>query len=164
MESIKDIVDKISSYHIFNYLLPGILFAFITKETIGYNLIQENNLIGVFLYYFLGMTISRSGSLFIEPFLKRIQFVKFSEYKNFVLASKKDSKIELLSEVNNTYRTMLSMILHLALLKGYINIKVAYGISHNTTVLLVISFIALLFLFSYRKQTNYITKRINANN
>ena len=63
MDSIKEILEKISSYNIFNYLFPGILFVFIANALIGYNLIQENILIGVFLYYFIGMAISRVGSI-----------------------------------------------------------------------------------------------------
>lgn len=164
MDSIKDIFDKISSYNIFNYLLPGILFVFLTKEVASYNLIQENNLIGAFLYYFAGMVVSRFGSLFIEPLLKLIKFLKFSDYKSFVAASKKDSKIELLSEVNNTYRTILSMFTLLIFEKIYLHIKAYYGIQHHTTVIVLTLFITMLFLFSYRKQTNYITKRIEANN
>jgi hypothetical protein len=164
MDGIKDILDKISSYNIFNYLLPGILFVFISKEAIGLNLIQENNLIGAFLYYFIGMVISRIGSIFIEPFLKKVNFLKFSDYSNFVTASKKDNKIELLSEVNNMYRTLLSMLLTIIFLKGYLYLKLKWGLTHSTTTIIVIIFLLLLFLFSYRKQTNYITKRINANN
>lgn len=164
MDSIKDIFDKISSYNIFNYLLPGILFVFLTKEVASYNLIQENNLIGAFLYYFAGMVVNRFGSLFIEPLLKLIKFLKFSDYKSFVAASKKDSKIELLSEVNNTYRTILSMFTLLIFEKIYLQIKAYYGIQHQTTVIILTLFITMLFLFSYRKQTNYITKRIEANN
>jgi hypothetical protein len=164
MDSIKDILDKISSYNIFNYLLPGILFVFLTKEITGYNLIQENNLIGAFLYYFIGMVVSRFGSLFIEPFLKKVRFLKFSDYKSFVIASQKDNKIELLSEVNNTYRTILSMFLLLIFEKIYLLVKTYYGLQHETTLIILTLFITMLFLFSYRKQTNYITKRIEANN
>jgi hypothetical protein len=164
MDGIKDIIDKISSYNIFNYLLPGVLFVFLTKETTEYNLIQENNLIGAFLYYFVGMVISRFGSLFIEPILKKVRFLKFSDYKSFVIASKKDDKIELLSEVNNTYRTIFSMFLLLIFVKIYTSIKAHYCLKHETTVIILLLFIATLFLFSYRKQTNYITKRIEANN
>lgn len=164
MDGIKDILDKISSYNIFNYLLPGILFVFLTKEITSYNLIQENNLIGAFLYYFIGMVVSRFGSLFIEPFLKRVRFLKFSDYKAFVTASKKDNKIELFSEVNNTYRTILSMFILLIFEKIYLWIKVYYGLQHETTFIILTLFITMLFLFSYRKQTNYITKRIEANN
>lgn len=164
MDGIKEILDKISTYNIFNYLLPGILFVFISKETIGLNLVQENNFIGVFLYYFIGMIISRVGSIFIEPFLKKVAFLKFSDYTDFVIASKKDSKIELLSEVNNTYRTLLSMLLIIVCLRSYLYLKQKWGIAHNSTTIFIIAFLILLFLFSYRKQTNYITKRIKINN
>src|SRR4051812_27803201 len=111
MEGIKDILEKISSYNIFNYLIPGTLFVFISKNLGTYNLVQDNVVVGIILYYFIGMIISRIGSIFIEPFLKKVNFVKFADYKDFVAASKVDSKIELLSEVNNTYRTISSMLL-----------------------------------------------------
>ncbi len=164
MESIKEVLDKITTYNIFNYLLPGILFVYLTKEITSYNLIQENNLIGAFLYYFIGMIVSRFGSLFIEPMLKKVRFLKFSDYRSFIIASKKDIKIELLSEVNNTYRTILSMFILLIFEKIYLYIKQYYAIQHNTTLIIIGLFIITLFLFSYRKQTNFITKRIEANN
>ena len=126
MDGIKDVLEKVSSYNIFNYLFPGILFVFIAKALIGLNLIQDNVLIGVFLYYFIGMIISRIGSIFIEPFLKKVKFLKFAEYKDFVIASAKDSKIELLSEVNNTYRTILSMLVLLLLSKLYVYLKIKF--------------------------------------
>lgn len=160
---MKEILDKLSSYNLFNYLLPGILFVCISKYFTDYNFIQENDFIGAFLYYFIGMIISRFGSLFVEPILKRISFLKFADYKNFVAASKKDAKIELFSEVNNTYRTIVAMFIILLFMKVYNHFQVQWGIPEKTTYLIVVIFILLMFLFSYRKQTNYITKRIEAN-
>lgn len=161
---MKEILDKISSYNLFNYLLPGILFVCISKQFMDYNFVQDNEFIGAFLYYFIGMVISRFGSLFIEPTLKKIAFLKFAEYKHFVSASKKDDKIELLSEVNNTYRTITAMFVILLLLKLYNHFQVLWEIPQNVTTLTLIVLVLLMFLFSYRKQTNYITKRIDANN
>lgn len=163
MDGLKEVFDKISSYNVFNYLLPGILFIYLTKEISGYNLIQDNNFVGAFLYYFSGMVVSRFGSLIIEPLLKWIKFVKFMDYKLFINASKNDSKIELLSEVSNTYRTILSMLVLLCSQYLYLIAKDFFSISHTTTVILVTVFISILFLFSYRKQTTYISKRIEAN-
>lgn len=68
---MKDLLDKLSSYNIFNYLLPGVLFAGMSKSVSGYDLVQENLLVGVFVYYFIGMVISRLGSLLVEPLLKK---------------------------------------------------------------------------------------------
>ena len=161
---MKDLLDKISSYNLFNYLLPGILFVCISKYFTDYNFIQDNNFIGAFLYYFIGMVISRFGSMFVEPILKRISFLKFADYKSFIVASKKDDKIELFSEVNNTYRTITALFIILLLVKIYNYFQVLWNIPIDTTYLIVIVIILVIFLFSYRKQTNYITKRIKANN
>ena len=160
---MKDLLDKISSYNLFNYLLPGILFVCISKYFTDYNFIQDNDFIGAFLYYFIGMVISRFGSLFVEPILKRISFLKFADYKSFIVASKKDEKIELFSEVNNTYRTITALFIILLLLKIYNHFQVLWNIPINITYLIVFVVILVIFLFSYRKQTNYITKRIKAN-
>jgi hypothetical protein len=163
MDGIKEVFDKISSYNIFNYLYPGILFSVICKSGIGVDFMLENNFLGVFLYYFIGMIISRIGSVFIEPILKWIKFLKFSEYKKFVQASKSDSKIELLSEVNNTYRTIISMFSILIFLKTYKHFNYFYWhIPHEVSYSMILIFLLILFLLSYRKQTNYITNRINS--
>ncbi|MBL7759127.1 MAG: hypothetical protein JNK08_00365 [Sediminibacterium sp.] len=163
MDGLKEVVEKISSYSIFNYLLPGTLFCFILRDLIGYNLIQDNILIAAFLYYFIGLVVSRVGSVIIEPFLKKVKFVKFAGYKEYVAATKVDGKIDLLSEVNNTYRSILSMVTLLCLSKLYMSIKFWLKISHDTTQLLLAIGLLILFLFSYRKQTNYISKRVKAN-
>jgi hypothetical protein len=160
---MKDILDKISSYNIFNYLFPGVLFVILAKSTTSYDFVQEDNLLGAFLYYFIGMTISRFGSVIVEPILKSIKFLKFTDYKRYVHASKQDSKVDLLSEVNNTYRTLNAMMFLLLLLKGY-NLLSERFLFNNTVALGILTLLIFtLYLFSYRKQTNYITKRIEAN-
>lgn len=164
MDGIKEILAKISSYNIFNYLLPGILFAIICSYGMNLDLIIENNFLGAFVYYFIGMIISRVGSVLIEPFLKKIKFLKFGDYKKFVQASKIDLKIELLSEVNNTYRTFAAMLFILFVLKLYKHYNYCFWhIQHKVSYPILLFLLLILFLYSYRKQTNYINKRIDAN-
>ena len=160
---MKDILDKLSSYNIFNYLFPGVLFVIIAKATTDYNLILEDNIQGAFLYYFIGMIISRFGSIVIEPLLKKVKFLKFRDYKDYIYASKQDDKVELLSEVNNTYRTLNSMLFLLLSLKLYNYLSIKFQIDNSFTLMTLTVLISILFLYSYRKQTNYITKRIDAN-
>lgn len=85
---MKDLIDKLTTYNIFNYLFLRVLFVVLAKATTDYDFIQENNLLGAFLYYFIGMTISRFRSVIIEPILKQINFVKFRYYKEYVKATK----------------------------------------------------------------------------
>ncbi len=120
---MKDLLSKLSSYNLFNYLLPGIIFVVLAKDLCNYSFIQQDIVIGVFLYYFIGLVISRFGSLVIEPLLRHVSFLKFADYKDFVAASKIDEKIELFSEVNNTYRTLCSLFILLGLLKIYGGVK-----------------------------------------
>ena len=159
---MKNIIDKISSYNFFNYLLPGILFAVAANSLTSYSFIQDNLIVGAFIYYFIGLVISRFGSLVIEPILKRISFLKFADYKDFAYASKKDSQINIFSEENNMYRTFCSMFILLIFLRIYyfVNIKFPMLELWNTYFLIIL--LLLMFLFSYRKQTQYITKRIRA--
>lgn len=161
---MKDLLDKLTTYNIFNYLLPGVLFVVIAKVLTDFDLSQENNLLGAFLYYFVGMTVSRFGSVIIEPILKKIKFLEFREYKDFVNASKKDQKIELLSEVNNTYRTLFSMLILLLLLKLYNIFTNIFQIDNTISFIALLISIAILYMFSYRKQTNFVVKRIDSNN
>lgn len=161
---MKEILDKISSYNLFNYLLPGILFVTITNKLTSYSFIESNLIIAGFVYYFIGLIVSRFGSLIIEPVLKKISFLKFADYKEFISASKKDPKIDLLSESNNMYRTFISMLILLLLLKLYELIELKFQMLKNWNSYILIGLLLIMFLYSYRKQTEYITKRIKANN
>lgn len=157
---MKDLIDKLSSYNIFNYLLPGTLFVGLSKYVTGYDLVQDNMVVGIFIYYFLGMVISRIGSLVIEPILKKTRFLKFADYADYIAAAKKDEKIDLLSEANNTYRTITAMILLLLLLKLYRYLEITWALSSQTTIYLMTGILACIFLFSHRKQTSFIKRRI----
>ena len=162
---MKEILDKLSSYNLFNYLLPGMLFVTIADKLTSYSFIEESNLIiAGFVYYFIGLVISRFGSLTIEPTLKRISFLKFADYKEYIIASKKDPKIDLLSESNNMYRTFISMLILLVLLKLYELIELKFQILKNWNPYILIGLLLIMFLYSYRKQVGYITKRIKASN
>ena len=158
---MKEFLDKLSSYSIFNYLLPGTIFAGLSDKLTSYSLIQDNILIGLFLYYFIGLIISRIGSLTLEPLLKWIKVVKFADYNDYVKASKLDPKVELFSEQNNMYRTLCSLPIMLGFLKiydGLIRNNLPGG-AHMNDVILLMGLLA-LFLMSYRKQTKYVVQRI----
>ena len=157
---MKDIFDKISSYNLFNYLLPGILFVVIANSFIPHSFIQEDIVIGFFVYYFIGLVISRFGSLVIEPILKRISFLKFADHKDFIYASKKDPQINIFSKENNMYRTFCSMFVLLILLKLYHFISLKFPILEWYGAYFLIILLLLIFLFAYRNQTQYIAKRV----
>ncbi|MEZ5590577.1 MAG: hypothetical protein R3F53_07675 [Gammaproteobacteria bacterium] len=159
---MEKILEKLSSYNIFNYLFPGAVFCVVADRYLAIPLLQDSIINGLFLYYFVGLVISRFGSIAIEPLLIKSGFIKFTDYQNYIRAAKEDPKIELLSESNNTYRTMLSMlsILCVAAIGAHL-----VKCSPNFLVFVKYSILpglAILFVFSYNKQTGYIKKRISS--
>ena len=157
---MKDLLSKLSSYDIFNYLLTGVVFATLTKASTNFELVVSDPVAAGFMYYFMGLVVSRLGSLVIEPALKAAGFVKFTSYTDFIIASKKDPKVEELSAVNNTYRTLISVALAVLLVKGYEKLEAWCVSLANWRILLLSAGLFLLFLVSYRKQTAYVRERV----
>lgn len=159
-----NLIEKISSYNLFNYLLPGILFAAVGDYITVYTFIHDDLLIGLFLYYFIGLVLSRIGSLVIGPLMQKVKFVDFAPYRDFVKATSRDEKIELLSEQNNMYRTLCALFLALGALKGFEMFDQLFSMSPESSMYVLIVLLFLLFALSYRKQTGFIKKRIEAAN
>jgi hypothetical protein len=160
---MKELLDKLTSYNLFNYLLPGVLFVILAQRLTKYTFTQSDLIIEAFTCYFIGMVISRLGSLFIEPILKWCKFVRFADYKDFVGASKADPKIEILSEANNSYRTLSALFVTLLILKAYEQTEQLFPWISAYRMVALLLLLLLMFLFAYRKQTAYIVKRIEAN-
>ena len=162
---MKEILEKISSYNIFNNLLPGIIFVLIAKYTTQYDFIQSEIITGLCLYYFIGLVISRIGSVIIEKILELVKLKKKrteKEYCEYIEASKKDEKISLFLEINNMYRTFCAMGVVLLLLKLYEFCSEKIQLNNTITQIILIALLVILFCLSYLKQTNYSDKRIKA--
>jgi hypothetical protein len=151
----------LSSYNLFNYLFPGVIFSILVEKFTSFSLLQEDLIIGAFLYYFIGLVISRIGSLIIEPLIKKIKFVKYADYSDYLNASKKDEKITVLSEQNNMFRTIIAMLILLLLVKLYDYYKEFNLFLDTWSSIILIILLLILFTFSYKKQVGYIKKRIS---
>lgn len=157
---IKDFLEKISSYNIFNHLLPGVVFCVVGSYITTIDLLQSDLLRGFFIYYFVGVVISRIGSVIIEPFLKLTNIIVYAPYEKYIEASMKDPKIETLSETNNMYRTLVSLFVSLLLLKLFSFLSIKYSWISEHADLSILTIILLMFVAAYRKQTKYIKSRV----
>lgn len=159
---MEELIKKLEAYNIFNFLLPGIIYVYAMKYYIHINMIFDDIVQMSFVYYFIGLVISRIGSLIIEPMLKKIEFVKFAHYSEYIKASNIDKKIENFSMDNNMFRTFISLF------SSILFIKMVYCIIRNIDMIykfvptVIILLFIILFLFAYRKQTNYIKKRVES--
>lgn len=175
-EVIKNVVEKISSYNIFNNFFPGIVFCYIVKQITRISLVNGGILENLFIYYFIGMVISRIGSVFVEKWLKSLQikdritktkktFLNFAPYDKYIEASEKDSFIKVLNETNNIYRTIISVFLVAIVVKlydwlFYDYIKCLGIMGKNLISIGGCLIIIILFIHSYKKQTDYIRSRV----
>lgn len=159
---MNEFLKQLSSYNLFNYLFPGAVFCVLADHFFGHSLTLDDLFSAFFFYYFVGLVISRIGSVLLEPALRGLKIVPKGDYAAFVETSSVDQKLDILSEANNVYRTMIALPLCLAVyqvgyvLASYLNMPPAMRGA------IVLAALLLLFLASYRKQNAYINKRVQA--
>lgn len=157
------IIDKLSTYNIFTNLFPGVIYCFLVDKLFGISLIQNDLLVAPFLYYFCGMVISRISSVALEPLLKIIRFVRFSDYKKYVLALAKDEQISILLETSNAYRSVTALLVCVLATGEWVLVVSNFPIIEANANYILLVFLLALFLFAYRKQTQYVVARIEFN-
>lgn len=161
MEALAVFLGRISNYNLLNNLIPGAINCVLLKYLVGYDLMSVGTLELIVIFYFAGMINGRIGALIVEFILKKVHFVTFRDHKLFVAAEQKDKKIIYLSETNNMYRSMISVVFTALLVKLYrvgVDLHWNWG---NITEWVVLVAILILFLCAYRKQTKYIVSRID---
>jgi hypothetical protein len=158
---MSELVSKISSYNLFNYLLPWVILIGLLNHTTSYHIPDENLLILWFVAYFIWLIVSRIWSIIVEPLCKQTKIIQFETHDNYIDACKKDEKIEILSEQNNMFRTIISMLVTFSAIKLYDIISSYCLILDIIAPYITIILLIIMFLIAYRKQTSYITKRIN---
>lgn len=156
------ILEKISSYNILNNLLPGAIYCYLLELLCNVRLVNDSIVENVFVYYFVGMVISRIGSIVIEPICKKIKFVNYASYCLYVDAEKKDKKIEPLLETSNTYRTMAALCIVLLLSILVVFLYRNFDFFKAMWKYLMIGVLLVLFGASYKKQTKYIKERVES--
>jgi len=176
MEEIgKSMLEKISSYNIFNNFFPGIIFCYMVKLFTEYELDTGNIWENLFIYYFWGLIIGRIGSLVIENLLLKIRiknkkskskenYIERAPYKEYIKASEKNSFIKILNETNNMYRAMISVFACVLIIKIYEILSIylikLFGQMEMPLVIILLIAGMILFIMSYKKQINYIRKRV----
>lgn len=162
---MNDLLAKLSSYNIFNYLFPGALFVFAMEYLGGLTIKPPNVVVEAFVYYFIGMTISRVGSLLVEGLYLKLGLVEYADYRAYVAAKSKDKDIAMFLEQNNVYRTMVALIICLVTTNGVILLIDWLELPKQLGIASLLTAAFVIYSQSYRKQTMFIKKRVEiANN
>ncbi len=161
MEAFSAVLGKISNYNILNNLIPGAILCVVFKYLVGYDFMNVGILELIVIFYFAGMINSRIGSLVLEPLLKKIKWVTFRDHHSFVEAEQKDKKLNSLVEVNNMYRSIVSIGFTSLIVKFYyVGVEQQWNFGNVSEWILLVALL-LLFAFAYKKQTKYIVSRID---
>jgi NADH:ubiquinone oxidoreductase subunit 2 (subunit N) len=148
----RDVIDKLSSYNLFNYLLPGFIFVFILKLTTGFFDWMEYNITVLIFIYFTGLVISRIGSLIIEGILIALDKIKKIDTGELFEAMKDNLRIEIIYEAMNMYRTFSATFFVLMFFTMTDMILRAPAWDRRTIYLLLELALFILFLFAFKKQ------------
>ena len=92
-------------------------------------------------------------------------FLNFAPYNEFIEASENSPFIKTLNEVNNVYRTIIAVFIAIIVVKLYDWLFYDFinniGVLGNNLIFIIICLlIVLLFSQSYKKQTDYIRRRV----
>lgn len=157
---LSELLDKLTSYNLFNYLLPGAVFSYFAQVSFKLQFVPDDLITAAFVYYFLGVVVSRFGSFILEPLLRKFGFVTVEPYTAFLAAAEKDAKIETLVEAANMYRTFVAAMLLLLLMSAYFKLESFFPILLEWRGLIGGVALVLVFLAAYKKQSDYIASRV----
>ena len=160
---MNNILEKLSSYQILINILPG-AFVVSMLRFLGLNIPTGDVFHNILLYYFIGLIISRISSLVVEPSLRRCGLIKFKPLSDYIKAEKTDAKIAVLSEINNCFRSFLTGSLILPVAIGLFNLYLKWTWFSMNWQWLAMLFFVVLFFLSYRKQSKYVSDRVEKAN
>ncbi|MFZ1348761.1 MAG: hypothetical protein WAT35_12170 [Tabrizicola sp.] len=154
-----DLLGKLSTYHFFNYLLPGAIFS-VLADRLSLVEVPEDAIQQFVWFYFVGLVLSRIGSLIFEPILGKLRLVEYESYEDYLRACEADTKIEVMVEVSNTYRTLATGFVALLVCALYFGVVRGLGMPPDVQHYLLLGLLSALFLLSFRKQAYFVTKRV----
>lgn len=159
-----DLINKISSYNLFNYLLPGALYVVSVNHFTRLQLPTDNLLESFFVCYFIGLVISRIGALVLNPCIKRLPWLpKGFPYPQFLEAEKNDPKICVLSQERNVYRTLIALGLSILASIGIDEGLNRVHLSATWVFCILVGLMTVLFLCAYVRQSGFLDKRMQRN-
>lgn len=161
-----NLTEKISSYNLITNLVPGLLLVEALRAG-GVPFVSGDQapFTWVLLGYALGLISSRTGSLLIEAWLRRryaqapVYDYNFN-YGDFIEASRKDPKLEVLLETANGYRAIAgACILFFIIALSYLALEFA-SVPTYARVVIAVTIVLIVFLKSFLKQSEFIRSRV----
>lgn len=156
--------EKLSPYDFINNLFPGVLVSAFVAWSLDLSFIAEG-VVSIVVYfcivYFVGIIMSRLGSLVLEPIFRKVRIAKW--HKNYYVGERDDPKIPTLLRDLNMYRSLVASSLFCCLI-SLAAVFITKTISCYTCLetMATLFIIAVVFVCSYSKQSRSIYRRVDA--
>lgn len=161
LEHLVKLFSKFSKYEILNHLIPGVVLCYMLR-TIGYPIWGGDWTANIIVAYFVGMVCSRFSSLCIEEPFKKFKWIEWREYEKYNKAKTERPFIALLQENANMYRSLAGAFVIALVAIGYYKLRLLCPFFIKVELPVLVLLLALLYIFSYRKQINdYVVKNID---
>jgi hypothetical protein len=153
---------EIPFYNILNVFFVGviavILYGYIFPTEMKYVLGSIDNYaagsVGVYaLPYFIGLVISRVGSIVVEPIVKWLKLIPWVEYEIYCKAEQDDKMLRTLAREYALSRNFATL---------FLSLFVASPIARHWTFLVVAILMTALFSYSMQKYAKEMSSRCNA--
>ena len=155
---MEKIIEKIDNYNLFTNIVPG--FLILMFNVYYFNLIGEQ----IVIAYFAGQTLNRIGSITIGILLLKLTREKGEPYNKYIVACRKDDKIDILLQERDTFRTFCTLVLVCMLEIIFYKLIKFFNISNGITIFSVLTIMFVIYAISFCKYNKYISERIRIAN
>lgn len=156
---MESLLSKISAYHLISYALTGLLLT--SCYVVLHGLAPDYGPAIVFgAVYLVGLLVSRIGSVLMEWPLKKIGFIQYAPYADFVEAESIDSKVSGLAEQSSFYRTLCCGFGLLTIFSAFDGREPIFSDLPGWAETIAFLVISVLFLLAYKKQCSFVFNRV----
>ncbi|HEX3005985.1 MAG TPA: hypothetical protein VHO90_00055, partial [Bacteroidales bacterium] len=142
---MKEVLEKLSFYNVFTYILTGVVYSFFTDAFGGLYIVRESWFAGIFLFYFVGLIIGETGRLIIEPMLYRLDIIK--PLKEATMAKTFDGPgLQAMLGFKNMYRSVISLFVAIIATYLYFYIRSRSPLLNQYSILVIALLILILFV------------------
>ena len=158
-----NIFSKITDYEFFDRLFPGFLvcFYYSSLSNDSFNIAEISTISAIAMIaimYFVGLTVSRIGSLIIEPLAKKAKLIQY--HKGFYLAERNDPKIKVLLKDFNMYRNIAASAIISIVMTLIRAVSLPFDGGELAVRITVLALVFVVYFAAYAKQSVSINNRI----
>ncbi len=157
---MSDFVFLLSNFRVVSSLVPGAALCIFINDFLKVNILKDEVILNLFIFYTVGVVVGRVGSIIIEPLFESFGIIDKENYPDYIDAEIKNPKVSTIDEISRFYRSLTTLMMFII-----VGIVIEYPMKMypmtNVLVMHIVSVLMLILMIkSYSKQSKYTAKRI----